>query len=196
MLSSSEIHPHIIRRGLGRLILLSAYPCGECCYLTALSFRKLSPTVSSHSTLVNDCLYNIIALARDQDINIRKHASVALRDLCASGKENILFFKLRVPSCMVELVEDNDRDVQLVAAATLRHLASSSRITDDFSGSKIIQSVYRCISSANDDLRCQIAGLLASLSEHRECQSTMVSNRIVQAMDSLLNTDEHTKSGR
>lgn len=191
MLSSCEIHPHIIRRGLDSLIRLSAHACEECRYLTALSFRKLSTTASSHNTLVNDGLQNIISLAKDQNIRIRKHALTALRDLCASGKENVLFFKFGVPASIVELVKENDREVQTIAVATLRHLASSDRITDNFSRSDIMPSVLRCISWANDDLRCQIAGLFANLSEHIECQSTMVSNGIIHAIDSLLPIEEH-----
>jgi hypothetical protein len=77
-------------------------------------------------------LQNIISLAKDQDIKIRKHAPAALRDLCASGKEHDLFFKLGVPSFMVELVRENDKEVQIIAVAALRHLASSDKITYDF----------------------------------------------------------------
>ncbi len=131
MLTSSEIHPHIIRRGLDSLIHISANDCKECRYLTALSFRKLSLSAALHNTLVNG-LQNIISLAKDQDIKIRKHAPAALRDLCASGKEHDLFFKLGVPSFMVELVRENDKEVQIIAVAALRHLASSDKITYDF----------------------------------------------------------------
>jgi hypothetical protein len=54
--------------------------------------------------LANDGLQNIISLAIGQDFEIRKHTSAALWDLCASGKEDALFFKLRILSFMVELV--------------------------------------------------------------------------------------------
>jgi hypothetical protein len=43
----------------------------------------------------------------------------------------------------------------------------------------------------NCDNPCQVAGLFANLSEHIECQSTMVSNGIVQAIDTLLSIEEH-----
>ena len=187
LLSSCEVHPHIIKRGLDSLILLSANSCNECRYLTALSFRKLSSTLSSHHMLINDGLQNILALIKVQNGKTRKHAATALRDLCASsgGNDNILFFKLGVPGAMVDLVKENDRDVQIVAVATLRHLSSSDRIKDGFSTSGIMQSVIRCISRANEDMRCQIAGLFANLSEHRECHPTIVANGIVQAVDSL-----------
>ena len=191
MLTSSEIHPHIIRCGIDSLIRISAYDCNQCRYLTALSFRKLSGTATSHHKLVNYGLQNMMSLAKDQDIKIRKHASAALRDLCASGKEDALFFKLGVPSSMVELLRENDKEIQIIAVAALRHLASSDKITFDFSSSGIMPSVIRCISWANEDLRCQVAGLFANLSEHIECQSTMVSNGIVQAIDTLLSIEEH-----
>ena len=119
----------------------------------------------------------------------RVHSSTALRDLCAGGNDNILFFKLGGPAAMVELVKDSDKDLQIIAVATLRHLSARDWITENFSGSGIMQSVIRCISWAHEDLRCQIAGLFANLSEHRECQSTMVSSGVVTAVDTLLSIE-------
>ena len=191
MLSSDEVHPQIIRRGLDSLIRLSANACEQCRYFTSLSFHKLSQTRSSHYSLVNDGLQHVIALARDQDINIRKHASTALRDLCASGIAIPLFFELGGPAYMVELVKENDRDVQVIAVAVLRHVATCDTIADNFSGSDIMQCVIRCIYLANEDLRCQIAGLFANLSEHKDCQSAMVVHEIVPSIDSLLSAGEH-----
>ena len=186
LLSAHEIHPHIIQRGLDSLILLSAYTCKECRYQTALAFRKLTPTISSHQALINDGLSNIISLVKDQDSKTRKQAATAIRDLSASGKENTVFFKLGVPAAMVELVRDADKEIQIIAVATLRHLSSSEQIKEGFSTSGMVESVIRCVSWANEDLRCQIAGLFANLSEHRECQSTIISNGIVKAIDSLM----------
>jgi len=200
LLSSFEIHSYIIQCGLDSLILLSAYTCEECRYLTALSFRKLSPTISNMAMNANPSQFpldiwgvcsSLISLIKDQDGKTKKYAATALRDLSASGKNDIIFFKLRMPAAMVELVKDNDKDVQIIAVATLRHLSSSDRIKDVFDGSGIVQSAIRCISWANEDLRCQIAGLFANLSEHRECQSTMVSNGIVQAVDTLLSIEHN-----
>ena len=86
---------------------------------------------------------------------------------------------------MIELVKDSDKDIQIIAVATLRHLSPNGRIKDDFTESGMIQSVIRCISWANEDMRQQIAGLIANLSEHRECQSTLLSAGIIQAIDDL-----------
>ena len=47
----------------------------------------------------------------------------------------------------------------------------------------------RCISWANDDMKCQIAGLMANLSEHRECHSTMIAQGIVPALGKLASTE-------
>jgi hypothetical protein len=92
---------------------------------------------------------------------------------------------------MIELVKENDRDVQVIAVAVLRHVASCDMIADNFSGSDIMQCVIRCIYLANEDLRCQIAGLFANLSEHKDCQSAMVIHEIVPSIDSLLSAGEH-----
>ena len=195
LLSSCEIHPQIIQRGLDSLILLSANSCEECRYLTAMAFCKLGATIESHKTLINDGLANIVSLVvktqkHDDMIRLtRKHSAIVLRDLSASGMKNILFSKLGVHNAMLELIKDNDKDIQIIAVATLRHLSVNDWITADFSESGITQSVIRCISWANGDMRCQIAGLFANLSEHRECQSTIVSNGIVKAIDALLSIE-------
>jgi hypothetical protein len=61
----------------------------------------------------------------------------------------------------------------------------------DFLGSSTVPSVIQCISWVIEDLRCQVAGLFANLSEHIVCQSMMVSNRIVIAIYSFLAIEEH-----
>ncbi|KAL9191141.1 hypothetical protein ACHAXT_000847 [Thalassiosira profunda] len=187
LLSSREIHTHVIRHGLDSLIDLSAHACEECRYLTALSFRKLAPTKRSHQPLINNGLENILALAlKVQDVNTKKQAATALRDLSVSGKDSALFFP-KVPAACVELLRENERELQFLAVATLRHLSVNEAITSDFSRSGIMQSIVRLVSKANEDMRCQMAGLFANLSEHLvECHSSMVSNGAVKAIDTLL----------
>ena len=90
---------------------------------------------------------------------------------------------------MIELVKESDKDNQIIAVATLRHLSSNNMIKDNFADSGMMQSVIRCIAWANEDMRCQTAGLFANLSEHIECHPTMVSTGIVGAIDSLLSIE-------
>lgn len=191
LLSSSEIHAFIIQRGLRSLILLSTHSCQECRYLTALIFRKLSVTVMSHGALINDGLLNIISLAKDEDCKTRMNALAALRELSATDKENISFFNLGLPATLAKLVNEADNEIRLFALTILRHLSSSDRIIDDFFRSGIMPSVLECISREDIDLRCQVAGLFANLSEHVNCQSTMISNGILYAIGTILPIEEH-----
>lgn len=191
LLSSSEIHAFIIQRGLRSLILLSTHSCQECRYLTALIFRKLSVTVGSHGALINDGLLNIISLANDEDRKTRMNALAALRELSATDKENISFFNLGLPATLAKLVNEADNEIRLFALTILRHLSSSDRIIDVFFRSGIMPSVLECISREDIDLRCQVAGLFANLSEHVNCQSTMISNGILYAIGTILPIEEH-----
>ena len=192
LLSSREIHPHIIQHGgLDSLILLSGSDsCEECRYLTALSFHKLTPSPTSHETLINDGLKNIMSLIKDAQRDTRKHAVSALRDLSSNGRDNIIFFQLGVPALMVELIKENDTDIKTIALSVLRHLSPNNVITDGFDTSDIVPSVIRCISRANEDMRCQIAGLFANLSEHRECHTPIVSGGIGNAIKSLISIEQ------
>jgi len=192
LLSSREIHPRIIQHGgLDSLILLSGSDsCEECRYLTALSFHKLTPSPTSHETLINNGLTNIMSLIKDVQRDTRKHAVSALRDLSSNGRDNVLFFQLGVPALMVELIKENDTDIKTIALSALRHLSQNNMITYSFDTSGIVQSVIRCISRANDDMRHQIAGLFANLSEHRECHTSIVSGEIGNAMNSLISMEQ------
>lgn len=186
LLSSCELHSRIISRGLDSLIKLSAYSCEECRYLTALAFRKLSPTVASHQALItDDALRNILALVKCPDMKTRSHATTALRDLSASGKDVNLFFKLGVPGAMVELLRETDREVQIVAMSTLRHLSHSERMTDDFSGSGIMQSAVRTIAWANEvslvDLAHRSPVSPQRLSSHFEIRMVPLNKRTCDA---------------
>lgn len=192
LLSSREIHPHIIQHGgLDSLILLSGSDsCEECRYLIALSFHKLTPSPTSHETLINNGLTNIMSLIKDVQRDTRKHAVSALRDLSSNGRDNVLFFQLGVPALMVELIKENDTDIKTIALSVLRHLSPNNMITDSFDTSGIVQSVIRCISRANKDMRCQIAGLFANLSEHRECHTSIASGGIGNAIKSLISIEQ------
>ena len=191
LLSSKEFHSDVIENGLDSLIDLSAETgCDECQYLTALSFRKLSPTRLSHNVLINYGLQNLLALTKVPNKMTRKHAATAIRDLSGFGGKNIsVFFSLGTVTAMTELIKDNEKELQIIAMATLRHLSPSTHITDDFSRSVLVKCVVRCISWANDDMKCQIAGLLANLSEHGECHSTMIAQGVVPALGKLASTD-------
>jgi hypothetical protein len=190
LLSTREFHAEVIEHGLDNLITLSSEPCDECRYLTAMSFRKLSPSQRAHKTLINNGLQNLLALTKVPDKMTRKHAVTAVRDLSASdGSDKSIFFKLGTVTAMIELIKDNEKDLQIIAIAALRHLSPNRNITDDFSRSILVKCVVRCISWANEDMKCQIAGLLANLSEHRECHSTMITQGAVSALGKLSGTD-------
>ncbi len=191
LLRTTEIHAYIIRRGLHSILLLSTQNCQECRYLTALIFHKLSATVESHGTLINDGLLNILSLAKVGDCKTRMNALAALRNLSASDKGKISFFNLGLPAAIVELVNEGEHEIRLFSVAILRQLSLSERISDDFFCSGMMQAILQCISRENEDLRCQVAGLFANLSEYVKCKSTMISNGIVHAIETILSKEEH-----
>lgn len=118
----------------------------------------------------------------------RRHAATSVRDISASAdndKDRTIFFNNGTVDMMIELIKSSDKELQIIAMAALRHISPSKRIADDFSRSVLVKCFARCISWANDDMMCQIAGLLANLSEHRECHATMITQGVVPALGKL-----------
>ena len=191
LLNSPDTHPRIIQSGLDSLLLLSTDNCEECRYFAAFSLQKLTQiSIHSHHTLINN-LKPILSMLRGEQKKTQKHSAIALRNLSASKEDRYELFAQGVPNSMVDLMKENDKDLCLLAIATLRHLSTSDRIKEGFSSSGIMQSVIRCCTRANEvDIKCQTAGLFANLSEHRECQPTIIASGIVQAINSLI-TIEH-----
>lgn len=190
LLSSKQFHAEVVENGLEMIIGLSVESCDECRYLAAVSFRKLSTSILSHRVLINGGLSNILALTKVTDAMTRKHALATIRDLSANDGYRSNFFKNGAIAAMTELVKDSHaKEIHSIAIASLRHLSSSTLITANFSRSVLVKCVARCISWANDDMRCQIAGLLANLSEHRECHSTMIAQGVVSALGKLSYAD-------
>lgn len=189
LLSSKEFHPEVVEH-MDSILGLSEETCGECRYLAAISFRKLCVSKVSHDVLINSGLPNMLALTKVSDTMTRKHATTAVRDLSASDRNSgSVFFKHGTIAAMIEIVKGNEKELQIIAMSTLRHLSPNNLITDDFSRSVLVKCATRTISWANDDMKCQIAGLFANLSEHRECHTTMITQGVVAALGKLSHAD-------
>ena len=188
LLSSMELHPNFIRYGLESLVQLQTTACEDCDRLAALSLSKLSVTMCSLSD--DGLLKYLLTLIKSKDKITRKHAATALRNLSASSEDKGAFFKLGIPELMVEVLNDKEKYLDVLAAGMLRSLSCSSCITDNkFLHSGILHSVIRSISNANVELKSQIAAIFANLSEHLECQPIMISHAVVKAIDALSTVD-------
>jgi len=187
LLSSTELHANFLRYdGLESLIQLQTASCEDCDCLAALSFSKLSFSISS---LSDDGLRYVLTLIKSKETIARKYAATALRNLSASSEEKDAFFKLGIPGLMTEVLSDKEKDLDVLAAATLSSLSCSSRITDRFLDSGILHTVIRSISNATVELKSQIAAIFANLSEHLECRPIMISHAVVKAIDALSAVD-------
>jgi hypothetical protein len=188
LLSSKELHTTFIRHGLRSLVQLQTAACEDCNCLAALSFSKLSVTMGFVS---DEVLKYLLTLFKSKDEMTRKHALIALRNLSASSKDKGAFFKLNIPALMAGVLSDKEKDLDVLAAATLRSLSCcSSCITDKCLEDGILHSVIRSIPNANVELKSQIAAIVANLSEHLACQPIMISHAVVKAI-CILSTVDH-----
>jgi hypothetical protein len=131
----------------------------------------------------------VLTLTKSKHKITRKYAATALRNLCASRDDKGAFFKLGIPGLMIEMLSGKEKDLDLLAAATLRSLSCSCLITDKFADSGILFTVIRSIPNASVELKSQIAAIFANLSEHLECQPIMISQAVVKAIGALSTTD-------
>ncbi len=181
-LSSTDLHPNFLRHdGLKSLVQIQTAACDDCDCLVALSFSKLGFSTG----VSNDGLKYMLTLMKSKHERTRKYAASALRNLSASNEEKDPFFKLGIPGFMAEVLNDKEKDLDVLAAATLRSLSCNSRITDKFLDSGILHTVIRSISKASVELKSQIAAIVANLSEHLECQPIMISHAVVKAIGAL-----------
>ena len=187
LLTSSDLHPTFIRHdGIECLIQLQQVGCEDCDFLAALSFSKLS--VSTGLSNLEGLKY-VLTLTKSKHKITRIYAATALRNLCASRDDKGAFFKLGIPGLMIEMLSGKEKDLDLLAAATLRSLSCSCLITDKFADSGILYTVIRSIPNASVELKSQIAAIFANLSEHLECQPIMISQAVVKAIGALSTTD-------
>ena len=183
LLTSTELHPNFIRRdGVKSLTQLQTAVCEHCDCLVSLSMSKLS---SSIDFVCYDGLKYLMTLIRSEEKITRKHAAIAVRNLSAKSGNKNAFFDHGIPGVMIEILNDKGKDLDLFAAATLRSLSCSGRITVNFLDSGILHSIIRNISNATIELKSHIAAILANLSEHVECQLVMISHAVVKAIGSL-----------
>lgn len=182
LLSSTNLHPNFIRYdGLKSLVQIQTATCEDCDCLAALSFSKLGFSTG----VSNDGLKYMLILMKSKHECTRKYAASAMRNLSASSEEKDAFFKLGIPGFMAEVLNDKEKDLDVLAAATLRSLSCNSLITDKFLDNGILHSVIRSISKATVELKSQIAAIIANLSEHLECQPIMIAHAVVKAIGAL-----------
>ncbi len=54
-----------------------------------------------------------------------------------------------------------------------------------------MQAVIRCLYWANEDMKCQIAGLFANISGYRESHAVMIANGIMSGISELSLTENN-----
>ena len=100
LLTSFNHQAVIIEDGLPGLNALALSTDSECQYNAALSFRKLSPNLASHHGMCHGGgLEALFHLLKAKDIETRRQAATALRDLCAhvDHKQKVRVSNVPVP---------------------------------------------------------------------------------------------------
>lgn len=187
LLSSFRHQATIIEDGVPGLVRLAFSADQECCYHSAMSFRKLAPNLKSHPVLVYagtyKALFHLLTLPHQ---NTQRQAAAALRDLAANPE-----YKLRcaedggIPA-MVDLVRQQaDEELQALGLAALRHISMEDSLKKMIVQERALRPSLKAITSNNEDIQLQCAGLLANLSELAENQIPMVEDSAVVGLVTL-----------
>lgn len=114
LLSSFRHQASIIEGGIPGLVHLCYSDDEECCYHAALSFRKLSPNLKSHSVMVYagafKALFRLMSLAH---LNTQKQAASALRDMCANPEYKVRCAEDGGLPALVQLIRQPDEELQV-----------------------------------------------------------------------------------
>eukprot|EP00953_Heterococcus_sp_UTEX-ZZ885_P035587 18364-Heterococcus_DN1.PRE.6 len=166
LLTSLEHQASVVQDGLDGLIALAYTTDTECQYHAALSLRKLTPNLASHSGICSKGgLPALIKLLGVRDLKTRLQAATALRDLSAHPDHKLLFAQEGGLVAAVALGLEREVELQVLAVAMVRHLALHTDLKRECVQVGALRPVVRCVRWANEDLQCQCAGVMANLSE-------------------------------
>jgi Armadillo/beta-catenin-like repeat len=173
LLTSLEHQASVVQDGLDGLIALAYTTDTECQYHAALSLRKLTPNLASHSGICSKGgLPALIKLLAVRDLKTRLQAATALRDLSAHPDHKLLFAQEGGLVAAVALGLEREVELQVLAVAMVRHLALHPDLKRECVQAGALRPVVRCVRWANEDLQCQCAGVMANLSEDQLNQVT------------------------
>lgn len=152
-----------------------------------MSFRKLAPNLKSHPVLVYAGAYKaLFHLMKLPHQNTQRQAAAALRDLSANPE-----YKLRCAedggiTAMIDLVRQQaDEELQALGLAALRHISMENTLKELIVQEKVLRPSLRAITSNNEDIQLQCAGMLANLSELAENHIPMVEDSAVVGLVTL-----------
>ena len=164
----------IIQGGLYEIIRLSSEDDDECKYHTALCLRKLGQNSLSHAVIFKYGLTSLKNLLKSSCFNTRTKAATALRDLCANSKYKVEIEEAGIVEELIDIVRQKDIEMQTLCVACLRHLSEDPVLKKKIVDCGSLPPVIRCTSWATEDLKCQISGLLANVSEREENHAHIV----------------------
>jgi hypothetical protein len=140
------------------------------------TLRKLAPNLASHESIVkSDGLKSLFHLTAMKDYKLRRQAAVALRDLSANPEHKERFVQDGGYAVLLALCKDDSVELQTLAVASLRHLSIDDTLKRGIVQAGTLPVLLRNNAASNNaDLQCQVAGLLANLSENIDNQISVV----------------------
>ena len=154
LLSSFRHQYVIIDDGISGLVKLSYSEDEECSYNAALSFRKLTPNIKSHSAIVYQNGYKaLFHLLRSSNINTQKQAAAAVRDLTANNDYKTRCSEDGGVEALTTLLRQQDETLQSLSLAALRHLTVLDSIKQEVLAHRALKPILRAAMSLNEDLQ-------------------------------------------
>jgi len=186
ILSSFRHQGTIIEDGIPGLVRLCYSTDEECCYSASLCFRKLTPNLRSHSVLVYSGIFKgLFQLLTLPNINTQKQAASALRDICANPEYRLRCAEDGGIPALIALCRQPEEQLQALALSALRHLSLQVSLKKPMLDERCLRPVNRAITTQNEDVHLQSAGLIANLSELQENQVLMVEEGVVLGLNTL-----------
>lgn len=186
LVTSYGFHNPFLRFGLIKLLRLSSSEDKECLYHVVLSLRKFAPANSaSHHVIIQHSLSNLLSKIKMADMTTKIHIAAVLREIASNDKHKVEFSEMGGIDAAISLSRAKDMELQTIAISILRHLALRDCLQQIMIEKGALLPCIRCVSRATEDLKCQVAGLFANLSECSETQTLMVDQGAVPALVTL-----------
>jgi hypothetical protein len=179
LLSSFRHQGAVIEEGIPGLVSLSYAEDIEACYHSALSFRKLTPNIQSHSIIVySEGFKALFQLLSMPNLTIQLQAAAALRDLSANPDYKLKCAEDGGIPILINLIRQTDEHLQALGLAALRHLSLDPLLKVPIVQERALRPILKAISCNIEDIQLQCAGLLGNLSEALENQVVMVEESV------------------
>ena len=182
ILTVCKFHEQVTKHSLNGIISLANTTDNECLYCCVLGLRKIAMYRGAHSSIVSGAIPILLPLANKLESKTASNLIMLLREL--SGNPNFRFklVEYGLIDYALSMTKLKCMNTQAISVSMMRHISEEHNLTPKIVDSGAVKVVVRLVSRATNDLRCQISGLLANLSENCKNHILMVEEGVISAI--------------